>query len=98
MELVVLLWAESDIQTAFNRFEEYGEGLGRRFLQELELAYQYIRQHPRIGRLYANNRRRFLVPNFPFGIFYSVEGSRIIISAVLDLRQDPDRIRERLED
>jgi hypothetical protein len=39
-----------------------------------------------------------LVANFPFGIFYSVEGTRIVISAVLDLRQDPDRIRERLEE
>jgi hypothetical protein len=46
----------------------------------------------------AFNRRRFLVPNFPFGIFYSVEGHRILISAVLDLRQDPERIRERLEE
>jgi hypothetical protein len=64
MELVVLLGAESDIQMAFNRFEDYGEGLGLKFLQELELAYQYIGRHPRTGRLYANNRRRFLVPNF----------------------------------
>jgi plasmid stabilization system protein ParE len=97
MELVVLLVAESDIQMAFNRFEDFGEGLGLKFLQELEVAYQYIRRHPRIGRLYANNRRRFLVPNFPFGIFYSIEGNRIVISAVLDLRQDPDSIRERLD-
>ena len=98
MELIVLLGAESDIQVAFNRFEEYREGVGLKFLQELELAYEYLRRHPRIGRLYANNRRRLLVPNFPFGIFYAVEGDRIVVSAVLDLRQDPDRIRERLEE
>ena len=35
---------------------------------------------------------------FPFGIFYSVEGNRILISAILALRQDPERIRERLEE
>ena len=98
MQLIVLLGAELDIQVAFNRFEEYREGFGLKFLQELELAYEYLRRHPRIGRLYANNRRRFLVPNFPFGIFYSVEGNRILISAVLDLRQDPERIRERLDE
>ena len=73
MQLIVLLGAELDIQMAFNRFEEYREGFGLKFLQELELAYEYLRRHPRIGRLYANNRQRFLVPNFPFGIFYSVE-------------------------
>jgi hypothetical protein len=98
MEIVVLLAAESDIQAVFNRFEEYREGLGVLFLQELELTYQYLQRHLRIGRLYAKDRRRFLVPNFPFGIFYSVTGGRIIISAVLDLRQNPERIRERLEE
>jgi plasmid stabilization system protein ParE len=87
-----------DSQAAFNRFEEYREGFGVTFLQELELAYAYLQRHPHIGRPYAQDRRRFLVPNFPFGIFYSVTPGRIIISAVLDLRQDPERIRERLEE
>jgi plasmid stabilization system protein ParE len=98
MEIIVLLAAELDIQAAFNRFEEYKEGFGIKFIQELELAYEYLSRHPRIGRLYANNRRRFLIPNFPFGIFYAVEGDRIVISAILDLRQDPERIRKRLEE
>jgi plasmid stabilization system protein ParE len=98
MEIVVLLAAELDIQTAFNRFEEYREGLGVTFLQELEVAYEYLQRHPRIGRLYAEDRRRFLVPNFPFGIFYSIIADRIVISAVLDLRQDPERVRKRLEE
>ena len=98
MEIVVLLAAELDIQKAFNRFEEYREGLGVTFLQELDVAYEYLQRHPRIGRLYAEDRRRFLVPNFPFGIFYSLIADRIIISAVLDLRQDPERIRKRLEE
>ena len=46
MEIVVLLAAELDIQAAFNRFEEYREGLGVTFLQELELAYEYLQRHP----------------------------------------------------
>ena len=78
MELIVLLEAESDIQVAFNRFEEYREGFGLKFLQELELAYQYLTRHPLIGRLYANNRRRFLLPNFPFGIFYAQISSQSV--------------------
>ena len=98
MELLVLLAAELDIQHAFNRFEEYQVGLGLKFVQELDLACEYLRRYPQIGRLYANNRRRFLIPNYPFGIFYSVEGNRIMVSAVLDLRQDPERIRRRLEE
>jgi hypothetical protein len=41
MELLVLLAAELDIQSAFNRFEEYQTGLGLKFVQELELALEY---------------------------------------------------------
>jgi hypothetical protein len=33
---------------------------------------------------------------FPYGIFYSVEGGRIIVAAVFDLRQNPEIIRKRL--
>ena len=98
MELIVLLAAESDIQTAYNRFEYLKEGFGLKFIQDLELEYEYLSNHPRIGRLYKSNRRRFLLSRYPYGIFYAVEGSRIVISAILDLRQDPEAIRKRLEE
>jgi hypothetical protein len=51
-----------DIQAAFNRFEEYRDGFGLKFLQELELAYEYLRRHPRIGRLYANKGDAVPIP------------------------------------
>jgi hypothetical protein len=34
MELIVLLATESDIQAAYNRFEEYREGFGLKFIQD----------------------------------------------------------------
>lgn len=39
---------------------------------------------------------RGLVSRFPFGIYYKIEGKRIVVFAVLDLRQDPERIQLRL--
>ena len=98
MQLIVLLGAELDIQVAFNRFEEYREGFGLKFLQELELAYEYLRRHPvLVGSM------RTIASDFSYRISLSVssirsKGNRILISAVLDLRQDPERIRERLEE
>jgi hypothetical protein len=32
----------------------------------------------------------------PYGIFYAVESARVVIVAVLDLRQDPKGIEKRL--
>jgi len=37
-----------------------------------------------------------LVHGFPYGVFYTLEGRRIIISGVMDLRKNPEIIRRRL--
>jgi hypothetical protein len=40
--------------------------------------------------------RRVLVTKTQFGIFYELVGPRIVISSILDLRQDPAQIERRL--
>jgi hypothetical protein len=37
-----------------------------------------------------------LVRKFDHGIFYRIHGTRIVVTAVLDLRKDPTTIRRRL--
>lgn len=49
-----------------------------------------------MARVYGGRFRRLLVRGFSCGLFYTVTGDRIFVTAVLDLRQDPERIRERL--
>jgi plasmid stabilization system protein ParE len=95
-ELILLLQAEIDIQTAFNRQEDIQEGRGEILHRALDAAFDALRLHPEIGRIYSKPYRRLLVRNFPFGIFYQVQAKRIIVAAVLDLRQDPEHIRKRL--
>ena len=52
---------------------------------------------PESAPVYAGEFRRLLVRRFEHGIFYRVHGARIVVTAVLDLRQDPAKIRERLD-
>jgi hypothetical protein len=40
--------------------------------------------------------RRGLISRFPFGSYYKIEGKRIVVFAVLDLRQNPESIQSRL--
>ena len=49
-----------------------------------------------IGRPHRGVHRKLLVPDHPYGFFYVVEPSRVVIVAVLDLRQDPKAIERRL--
>ena len=97
MEVVLLLSAERDLQEAYNWVEEHRRGRERFFLQDVELRLE-LKRFPLIGRLYRGRYRRLLIPRYPFGIFYVVESNRIVIHAVPDLRQDPEKNRERFSE
>lgn len=55
-----------------------------------------MRQHPEIPPVYGGAYRRMLIRDFPYGIFYQVQPKRVIVAAVLDLRQDPKAIQRKL--
>lgn len=88
--------ADSDIQSAYNRYEGFQEGRGAVLLHQLEAALTMMRRHPFIARTYAGPFRRMLIRDFPLGIFYEVQPTRIVVVRVMDLRQDPRTLRRGL--
>jgi len=95
-ELILLLQADLDIQSAFDRYENYQAGRGEVFIRQLDLAFTLLRQYPEIAPVYAGLYRRMLIRDFPYGIFYQFQPKRLIIAAVMDLRQKPEKIRKQL--
>jgi len=95
-ELILLLQADLDIQTAFGRYEDHQEGRGEVFMRQLDAALSLVRQHPEIAPVYAGQYRRLLIRDFPYGIFYQAQPKRIVVTAIMDLRQDPETIRRQL--
>ena len=95
-DLILLLQADHDIQAAFNRYEEFQAGRGEVFMRCLDAALTLLRQHPEIAPAYRGRFRRMLIRDFPYGIFYEVQPKRIIVGAIMDLRQDPETIRRKL--
>jgi plasmid stabilization system protein ParE len=96
IELILLQQADVDIQAAFDRHEDYQEGRGEVFMRHLDAALTLLRQNPEMGPPYARSYRRMLVRDFPYGIFYSVQPTRLVVVAVMDLRQDPETIRRKV--
>ena len=95
-DLILLLQADHDIQTAFNRYEEFQAGRGEVFLRHLDAALTLLRQHPEVAPAYGGRYRRMLIRDFPYGIFYEVQPMRIVVGAIMDLRQHPVAIRRKL--
>ena len=96
MELVFLQGAQVDIQSSFACYEALSAKRADLFLQRLEKAASLLREHPHLAPLYGGRFRRLVLRGLPQAMFYTVTGERIFIAAVLDLRQDPERLRERL--
>lgn len=95
-ETIWTLGADMDVQSIYERLEKLEEGMGDRFYAEVLEDLNLLESFPEIGSLvYADKVRRVLVFNRNYGLYYVVEKNRLVIHALLDLRQDPDQIRRR---
>lgn len=70
-------------------------GLGDEFADEVEAGIQAVISAPHTWRVIENDVRRFLVGRFPYGLYYTIEGSMVVIWAVKHLHRDPDYWQER---
>ena len=95
MKVLILDEAEQDLTDGFHFYERQDEGLGDYFLDSLfsdiDSLQLYAGIHPvRFGY------HRLLSKRFPVAIYYRFEGGVVRVYAVLDCRQDPMKIRDRL--
>lgn len=96
IELILLLQADLDIQKAYERCEDFQPGRGELFLRHLDAAFTLLRIQPEMAPVFAGSFRRWLLREFPYGIFYQIQPNRIIVAAIIDLRQEPRAIRRKL--
>jgi len=89
--------ADADLQNIFNRFEDYREGFGAEFIAVVDAYLARISTFPEIAPIYVEKVRRQVMSGFPYGIFYEIYPARILVAAILDLRQDESTIRQRLQ-
>jgi toxin ParE1/3/4 len=81
--------AERDIAEAYGWYEEQRTGLGADFLLCVEEGLARIQRAPEAYPVVHKDVRRLLIKRFPYGIFYVVERSAIIVLAVFHERRDP---------
>ncbi len=89
MEVVLLQSAQADL------LEIYGLH-GEASYHIVDRALESIRKMPELAPVYYGHFRRKLVSGTPYGIFYSIMGKRLMVSFIMDLRQNPAMIEQRL--
>jgi len=96
-EVVLLRGAEDDALNLFIAIHERSTNRAEKFSRALDRALGELSVFPEIRSRYRGRYRRKLVIGFrEYGVFYTVEGDRVMVQAILNLRQDPQQIRRRL--
>jgi plasmid stabilization system protein ParE len=96
LELVLLAAAEAALQEIYNFLENFSPKAADDFLSALDSTVSQIRTFPRSGSPYHKRYRRVLIPDSRHALIYSLEGGRVIVARIVDLRQDPEVIRRSL--
>jgi plasmid stabilization system protein ParE len=88
--------AEAELREAIGFYEAAENGLGARFLDEVEAAAARIVAHPAAWTAMSPRTRRCRTHRFPYGLFYQIRTDEILIVSVMDLRRDPQRWEQHL--
>jgi plasmid stabilization system protein ParE len=95
-EISILPSAQVDLESGYWFYEAQAERLGTYFLDSLTSDIESLHMFAGIHPKPVGGFHRTLSKRFPFAIYYDLSGSTALIVAVLDCRQDPASIRERL--
>ena len=81
--------AESQLREAYEWYESRRYSLGAEFLLSFEATLSLISKEPGLfGKRYKDVRCA-LTPRFPYGIFYFLDGEKIVVTAVFHLSRNP---------
>jgi toxin ParE1/3/4 len=87
--LIVRPEAEADLAASKLWYEEQHDGLGARFLREVDATVRRIISDPLAFGFVRGRLRRALLRRFPFGVFYVLTEQHIVVVAVLHAARDP---------
>jgi plasmid stabilization system protein ParE len=95
LQLVIRPAAESDVAEAYEWYEERRQGLGDDLLLSVEATLAAICERPASFPIVHQDIRRALIRRFPFGVFYILDKTKLIVLAVFHARRDPKQWQSR---
>ena len=90
MRLIYHQAAEAELIRAVRFYETRVSGLGMEFLAEFDHCVEVIVEAPQRWRVVSADLRRYLMPRFPYGLYYRIEGDEVRLLVVKHHSQHPD--------
>jgi len=96
LKLIINPFAELDLQVAYEWYDLKKEGLGKEFLNEVEITLDRVHQNPHQFQKIKKQIRMAVVKHFPFGVFYFVKNDVINVFAIFHFSRNPQNLKKRL--
>ncbi|MEL7224764.1 MAG: type II toxin-antitoxin system RelE/ParE family toxin [Cyanobacteria bacterium P01_D01_bin.36] len=87
--LVIRPEAEFDIQDAYKYYESKETGLGSEFVRAVDACLSKVGRNPESYPVVHKQIRRSLLRRFPYGIFYIIENTTIVVIACFHAKRSP---------
>jgi len=94
--LIIKEEAREEIISAFFWYESKQPQLGERFLNKLDDCFDVLKSNPNIYSRKYKSMRQAIVSKFPFVVIYEIEKRNIIVYAVFNTSQDPEKWKKRI--
>jgi len=88
--------ADAEFHEQLAYYDQQAEGLGDRFVDDVEAAVRSVREYPRSGRRIGRIVRKHVLRIFKYNLLYVDDPEEIIIIAVAPHRKRPNYWRSRL--
>jgi plasmid stabilization system protein ParE len=89
LPVVWLREADAELKEALARYESIRPELAQRFMEAVVDTIERISDSPLHYAVVEKGRRRAGVRRFPYGIFFFVEATRVVVIACFHGRRDP---------
>lgn len=81
--------AQQESRDAIAYLENESPGLGLHFIRELNLAAAAIAEAPRRWPVHSHGKRRYLLKQFSYALFYDIEPTEINVTAIAHTSRKP---------
>ena len=96
MKIEILPRAIQDLELASDFYESQTDSLGQRFMVSLLSDIDYLAEIAGVHSKQFGFHRK-ISKRFPFAIYYKMSGDAVRVYAVLDCRQNPSEVGNRLQ-
>ena len=72
-----------EVKSSFFWYQDQARGLGDDFIEELESAYEAVREFPDTWPFFQHGFRRYILSRFPFSVIYREHEGAIYVVAVM---------------